>query len=188
MKLVIALGNPGDEYAHTWHNAGFMVADDFVNTYDNFSTWKLEKKFQAYVSIGTRHRQKVIVAKPQTYMNNSGQSASALAKFYKIKPADIIVIHDEIDIALGKLRISVNASAAGHNGIKSVIDHLGTKEYIRLRIGINPPIKHAETQKFVLQKIGKQFTIPVEQTLERATQALDAIIAEGPIITMNRFN
>lgn len=136
IKLIIALGNPGKEYQKTRHNAGFLMSD-FLQENLNFSNFKFEKKFNAEISEKTINHQKIIIAKPQTFMNNSGQSVQSLVNFYKIPAEKIIVIHDELDLKLSDYKISQNKNASGHNGILSIFNHLGTKDFKRIRIGIN---------------------------------------------------
>lgn len=136
IKIIIALGNIGKEYEKTRHNAGFLMID-FLQESLNFPDFKLEKKFKAEISERQIGDQKVILAKPQTFMNNSGQSVQALTNFYKIPTEEIIVIHDELDLKLSSFKISQNKNASGHNGILSIFNHLGTKNFTRIRIGID---------------------------------------------------
>jgi PTH1 family peptidyl-tRNA hydrolase len=135
MRLFVGLGNPGQKYQHNRHNIGFMAMDAIVHRH-NFSGWS--KKFQGEISDGVLDGEKLLLLKPQTFMNLSGQSVQAAAAFYKIKPQDIVVFHDELDLAPGKLRIKKGGGAAGHNGLRSIDDHLG-KEYWRVRMGIGHP-------------------------------------------------
>ena len=140
MKLIVALGNPGTEYLKTRHNAGFIIADLLAAKY-NFPDFKLEKKFNAQLSEGIINGEKFIIAKPQTFMNRSGQSARALLDYYKLSNSDLIVIHDDLDIDLGTCKISEDSSAGGHNGVQSMIDQLGTQRFKRMRIGIEGAAK-----------------------------------------------
>lgn len=137
MWLFVGLGNPGDKYAGNRHNIGFMAIDAIAGEY-GFPAFK--SKFQGLVAEGRIAGEKVILLKPQTYMNESGQSVGKAAKFYKIPPDDhIVVFHDELDLAPGKLRVKTGGGAAGHNGLKSIKAHLGTPEFKRIRIGIGHP-------------------------------------------------
>jgi peptidyl-tRNA hydrolase, PTH1 family len=138
MKIIIGLGNPGDNYKNTRHNAGFMLLDRIKKAYA-FPDFKLEKRFQAEIS---RHKSElsgnndIILVKPQTFMNESGSSVRKILDFYKkITPDDLVVIHDDIDIKIGEYKISDDASSAGHNGVQSIIDAIGTKSFKRIRIG-----------------------------------------------------
>jgi PTH1 family peptidyl-tRNA hydrolase len=135
MKLIIGLGNPGKQYEKTRHNAGFMAIEELrkKNDFPNFS---LNKKFNAEISEGVLKNEKVILAKPQAFMNRSGQVVRTILDFYKLSANDIVVIHDDLDIDLGTYKISTDASAGGHNGVQSIIDSLGTQEFKRIRIGI----------------------------------------------------
>lgn len=140
MLLIAGLGNPGPKYAQNRHNIGFMAADEIFRRH-RFSNW--QKKFQAEIADGTVDGQKVILIKPQTFMNLSGQSVGEAMRFYKLTSADLVVIYDELDLAPGKLRIKTGGGSGGHNGIKSIDSHLqaipGGKEYRRMRLGIGHP-------------------------------------------------
>lgn len=154
MKLIIGLGNPGEEYKKTRHNAGFLainkIADNFQFPVSNFNS-----KFNAEVSEGIIDNKKIILAKPQTFMNNSGQAVRAILDYYKIKPEDIVVIHDDLDILLGEYKISKNKNSGGHKGVQSIIDYLGTKDFTRIRIGIMTENKKTPTEKFVLERFSR---------------------------------
>lgn len=158
MKTIIiaGLGNPGKEYAKTRHNAGFMFLDYFFEKHRDdfgFSDWKLEKKLKSEISIGGNGKEKIILLKPQTFMNLSGEAVAAAKKYYKVKLEDIVVAQDEIDLPLGKYKISKNSSSAGHNGAQNIIDLLGTKNFTRIRIGVeNRDEKKITTEKYVLGK------------------------------------
>lgn len=134
MKLVVGLGNPGEKYALTRHNLGFMVIDDIVTEY--FAPPKVDKKHESIVYSLDKDR---IVLKPQTYMNLSGRAVAGLVNFYKIPLKNILVIHDEIDLPFGEVRHQIDRGAAGHNGVQSIIDNLKTKEFERVRVGVGRP-------------------------------------------------
>jgi len=174
MKLIIGLGNPDKEYNNTRHNVGFM-AIDFVwsmwqKEYD-FSAWSANKKLSAEISEGKIGKEKIILAKPLTYMNNSGIAVGALAKYYKIKPENIIVIHDDLDIRQGEYKVQRNRSSAGHNGIKSIIEHLGTQDFHRIRIGIGREKKESQgdSADFVLNR----FTATEKKELQKMLPEID---------------
>lgn len=137
--MIIGLGNPGEKYAGTRHNVGFDFLDQLKDAW-NFPEWEFNKKFNAEVSAGDYQPQttnhKLILVKPQTFMNLSGEAVRALLNFYKLTPDDILVIHDDLDIALGKYKVATDSSAAGHNGVQNIIDQLGTQKFKRIRIGI----------------------------------------------------
>jgi len=154
LKIIIGLGNPGKKYKSNRHNVGFMLLDEIKKNYD-FPDFKMEQKFDAQISFTQNSRlSKALLAKPQTFMNNSGKSVQALINFYKLSPEDILVIHDDIDIILGKYKLATDSSSAGHNGIQNIIDILGTKKFNRIRIGVagkNYDKKQLELCNFVLQ-------------------------------------
>lgn len=150
MRLFVGLGNPGKQYQLNRHNIGFMALDVIVERH-KFSDW--EKKFQGLVSSGTLGGEKVLLLKPQTFMNVSGQSVQAAAAFYKILPDDIVVFHDELDLAPGKLRVKKGGGAAGHNGLRSIDEHLG-QMYWRVRLGIGHPGMKEMVSGYVLGNFG----------------------------------
>ncbi len=157
MKLIIGLGNPGKTYEKTRHNIGFIFLDKLQTTW-NFSNFSLNKKLEAEISEGTLNEKKIILAKPQTFMNLSGTATQKILAFYKLKPEDLLVIHDDKDIPCGKYKLAFDSSSAGHNGVQNIIDTLGTKQFKRLRIGIennDTAFPHGETSDFVLGKFKK---------------------------------
>jgi len=172
MKLIIGLGNPGKKYEKTRHNIGFVVVDEVISNFQ-FSIFKQFPKFKSQISKGNIKDKKIIFAKPQTFMNNSGEGVRALIDFYKIDPEnDLIIIHDDKDIPLGTIKIQKDKSAAGHNGIKSIIQHLGTQNFTRVRIGVAPedPRKIGNTADFVLKKFGffekKKINLGIDKAVE----------------------
>ena len=165
MKLIIGLGNPGEKFEKTRHNAGFLTVDKIANSIQH-SVFSIQQKFNAEISNGIIDNEKIILAKPQTFMNNSGQAVKAIINYYKIDPKDIIVIHDDLDIPLGEYKISKNKNSGGHKGVQSIIDHLGTKDLSRIRIGIMVEDKKTPTEKFVLEKFSKEEMGVVNETIE----------------------
>jgi len=169
MKLIVGLGNPGKKYTNTRHNIGFDVVLRFwearLKKEGAFSPWKFEKKFQADISTSALGQNKIILALPQTFMNNSGSAVKELSGFYKIKPEDILVIHDDIDINLGEFKIQKNRGSAGHNGVESIIIAINSKNFSRIRIGIRNEEARDKmpTEKFVLEK----FTLEESALLEK---------------------
>ncbi len=135
MRLIIGLGNPGDKYQNNRHNAGFIILDELKKEW-NFPDFEFSKKFEAEISEGNLNGEKIMLAKPQTFMNNSGSAAQKIISFYKLAPEDIAVIHDDLDIDFGIYKISEDSSAAGHNGVQDIMDKLGTQKIRRIRIGI----------------------------------------------------
>ena len=152
MKIITGLGNPGEQYQKNRHNIGFMALDK-IQEVNNLEDFKLEKKFKAKIAKGEIGEEKVMLVKPQTFMNNSGEPLEYVFQFYKLNLEDVIVIHDEIDLPLGKLKVSRGKSSAGHNGIKSIMQHLGSGDFTRIRLGISPNKKlpSSKTVKYVLQ-------------------------------------
>jgi len=150
MKLIIGLGNPGKEYVWTRHNVGFMVIDQIVKDL-KLSKLKLEEKRKAEITTSGNGRDKILLAKPQTFMNVSGEAVGALLRFYKIRPQNLIVIVDDVNLELGDVRVREKGSAGGHNGLKSIIETLGTNEFKRIRIGVGWD-KRIPMDKYVLGK------------------------------------
>jgi PTH1 family peptidyl-tRNA hydrolase len=138
MKLIIGLGNPGQEYEKTRHNAGFLCAD-FLRKEFGFETFTPNKKMSAVISSGTLEGKKILLVKPDTFMNASGTAVQAVRDFYKLSPQDIAVIHDDLDIAPHAWKVTSSSRAAGHNGVQDIIDKLGTQDFFRIRLGIGHP-------------------------------------------------
>jgi len=180
MKLIVGLGNPGKTYQKTRHNIGFITLDALHEKLHEYgvSNWELSKKFNAQVSGCAIHNEKIILAKPMTFMNHSGQSVQLIAHFYKMKASDIIVLHDDKDLKLGDLKIQTDRGDAGHNGVKSIIDHIGGKNFTRVRIGVASANerKMSDTAKFVLSKFGFMEKHQVDEMVERVTEEIIKII------------
>ncbi len=166
MKLIIGLGNPGKEYKKTRHNAGFLAVDR-IATGIQYSVCGIQSKFNAEVSEGIVDNEKTILVKPMTFMNNSGQTVKAVLDYYKINFKDMIVIHDDLDIPFGEYKISKNKNSGGHKGVQSIIDHIGTKDFTRIRIGIMTENKKIPTEKFVLEKFRKEEMEIVEKIIQK---------------------
>lgn len=174
--LIVGLGNPGEKYVGTRHNVGFLVLEKLRANLD-LPEFKSEKKFNAEVSVGNANlrsieNQKIILTKPQTFMNLSGQAVSSILNFYKLTPDDLLVIHDDIDIVLGEYRIATDSSSAGHNGVQNIIENLGTQKFRRIRIGVgNENLRsQVDPENFVLQKFApdemEQFNTVLKKVLE----------------------
>ncbi|MBU0732011.1 aminoacyl-tRNA hydrolase [Patescibacteria group bacterium] len=184
MKLIIGLGNPGKKYENTRHNAGFMVVDWFVS-YNELPEFKLDKKLEAAIT----RTDGVLIAKPQTFMNESGRSVIKIADYYKIKPEDIWVIYDDKDLPFGSLRIRQSGSAGGHNGVKSIIEHLGTENFPHFRFGIvEPDIKIKDTAKYVLKPFSRKNRVALEDHIRYASNALHSALRDGLDMAMNKNN
>ena len=147
--LVVGLGNPGPQYAKTRHNIGFMVAELLAGRIG--ASFKVHKRSGAEIATGRLGGRSVVLAKPRTFMNESGRQVGPLAKFYSVAPADVIVIHDELDIDFGRLRLKLGGGEGGHNGLRSVANALGTKDFQRVRIGIGRPPGRKDPAAFVLE-------------------------------------
>jgi len=174
MKLIVGLGNPGKKYDKTRHNIGFVIIDEITKKLQA-TNCKLEKKFKSEISEGNSNREKVIFVKPQTFMNNSGEAVQSLINFYKLDPEkDLVVIHDDKDIPLGNIKIQKDKNSAGHNGVQSIIDHLKTKNFTRVRIGVAPedPRKIGNTADFVLKKFGFFEKKKVNTAIEKAVEGI----------------
>ena len=172
--IVVGLGNPGRVYDLTRHNVGFLCIDSFVKQTDEMSEWIQKKDLKALVSTGRLGDKQVIAMKPTTFMNLSGEAVQAVAHFYNLVPADIVVIHDELDIDFGQIRLRNGGSSAGHNGIKSVSQHIG-EDYGRIRIGVGP--KHPariKSEDFVLQK----FSANEQAQLPNLIREVSSILSE----------
>ena len=188
MKLIIGLGNPGKKYEQTWHNLGFLALEEIRQGW-NFPSFKNDKKLKAEISEGRSGKEKIILAKPQTFMNNSGEAAAALVNYYKAKIEDLMIIHDDVDLPLGKIRIALDSSSGGHNGVKSVIGYLGTKKFIRIKIGCRGELtEKIGTLNYVLEPIGKSQKTAIAAALCQATLATAGIINESLPAAMNKFN
>lgn len=185
MYLIVGLGNPDAEYDNTRHNMGFNAINGISKKYNI----KLKKnKFQGLFEIGEIEGQKVILVKPQTYMNLSGNCVKEIVDFYKIEKENIIIIYDDMDIEPGKIKIRKKGSSGGHNGIKSIIQMLGTDQFSRIRIGIGKPKHKGDEINYVIGPIPNEEKKLLMQGVEKAEKALIEILKNGIDIAMNKFN
>ncbi|WP_029107800.1 aminoacyl-tRNA hydrolase [Mycobacterium sp. URHD0025] len=175
--LVVGLGNPGPAYAKTRHNVGFMVADVLAARIG--SAFKVHKKSGAEVITGRLAGAPVVLAKPRCYMNESGRQVGPLAKFYSVPPGRIVVIHDELDIDFGRIRLKVGGGEGGHNGLRSVASALGSKEFQRVRIGVGRPPGRKDPAAFVLEAFTAAERAEVPTICEQAADATELLIAQG---------
>lgn len=190
MKLIVGLGNIGDEHAKSRHNAGFLFADA-LQKHLVASPFKEEKKFKAYVSEGTIKGEKILIVKPMTYMNLSGEAVVAIATFYKIPTSDIWAVYDDLDIPLGSIRIRPKGSPGTHNGIKSVTALLGTENFPRIRIGVEGRLeiqKKGDAADYVLSRFTKEEKEKITQGLTRAVEGLILAITSSIAKAMESFN
>jgi PTH1 family peptidyl-tRNA hydrolase len=186
VKLIVGLGNPGIEYQFTPHNVGFLAIDRIAL---NLGVEVRNRQCRALTARTVVAGQMVLLAKPETFMNLSGVSVRELVNEYEAQPeSDLIVIQDEMDFPLGTLRIHTRRSSAGHNGIESIIEALGTQDFLRIRIGVAPDHKVSDGKEYLLSPMRKGQLAVVDEMLETAAEAVKVILAEGPAAAMNRFN
>ncbi|MDX1994227.1 MAG: aminoacyl-tRNA hydrolase [bacterium] len=183
--LIVGLGNPGSKFEKTRHNIGFWVVDELARRYA-LSFGKTECKAQS--ADGVIRQKRVLLAKPQTYMNLSGEAVRALIDFYKIDLPNLIVIHDDLDIPLGTLRIRKSGSAGGQNGVKSIIQHVGTQDFARVRVGIGRPPGRMDPAAYVLEPFKGDDEITARLMMERAANAVETWLTDGLDLAMTRHN
>ena len=193
MKLIVGLGNPGRVYANNRHNIGFICLNYFARTQGiKFD----QKRGHARIGIGEAAGNKVVIAKPQTYMNLSGQSVSLLIRKFNINPNDLLIIHDDLDLPLGKIRIRQGGGSGGHKGIDSIISHLESQDFIRIRVGIGRPVKNEgsaeisddEIIAYVLSDFTDEEKQAIAQVLPMVSEAILCLLTEGLVAAMNRYN
>jgi len=185
MKLIVGLGNPGSEYRQTRHNIGFEVVEHLAEI-TNISLD--QSKFNGLFGKGKIQGQDVVLLKPLTYMNASGESVGPFMRFYKVDLSDLIVVYDDLDLAVGKMRLRLKGSAGGHNGMKSIIQHVGSQDFKRVRVGIGRPEGRQPVVDFVLKPFSKEERLVVEETIEKAALAVKMAVAEPFLNVMNQFN
>ncbi|MBI5031076.1 MAG: aminoacyl-tRNA hydrolase [Chloroflexi bacterium] len=184
MKLIVGLGNPGQRYAHSRHNVGFMIVERFARAHDlRFS----RKRFNAEIAEGEINNIRVMIAKPQSYMNLSGEAVGKLFKFFKIEPHDLVVVYDDLDLPLGKMRMRAKGSAGGHHGMESIIAHIGTSDFPRLRVGIGRPNPEADIDHVLGTFDGDERKL-MDETFANASDALSVWLTDGINAAMNKFN
>lgn len=178
MILIVGLGNPGEKYKNTWHNLGFTAIDRITQDAD-FPELTFQSFFNAWLSKKTINSYSIILAKPKTFMNLSGKAVAKIINFYKINPKEIIVIHDDIDLPLGKIKIVKNRGSAGHKGVQSIINEIKNKDFVRIRIGVSPLSgKPSNPERFVLQKINKDKDV-AKKTIEKAAKTVNLFLEKG---------
>lgn len=200
MKLIVGLGNPGGKYQGTRHNLGFVVVEELGKKIDGGSWkigiedggWKLDKKFKSEI-LKTKD---ALLAKPQTYMNNSGLAVKLLTAYYKLPSTDLIVIHDELDLPLGKIKVRTGGAASGHHGIESIINALGTDQFVRVRVGIGNEKSHSgehkrisfNAEKFVLEPFISREKPQVKHLIKQTIKAMEILLEQGVEQAQNQFN
>ena len=185
MRLIVGLGNPGTRYRDTPHNAGFVAVDRFA---DRHHMEPEAKKFQGLFRRGRIRGEDVGVLKPETYMNLSGDAVADAVRYLPLEPEDIILVFDEMDLPGGRVRIRKSGGAGGHNGIQSVIDRLGTRDFPRVRIGVGRPAKKKRNVGYLLGKVRASEREVFDKTVDLAVDALDSLLDEGVDEAMNRYN
>lgn len=184
VRLIVGLGNPGTEYHETRHNAGFMVLDRLADLAGIAIT---RKSFSSLCGEGSWNGNRLFLLKPQTYMNLSGRSVAAALRFYKLYPADLIVIHDELDIPFGQAKIKEGGGHGGHNGLRSLMEELGTGDFLRIRVGIGRPAK-GDPIKYVLGNFGKDETPQLPRVVDGVCDLLGLLLCEGVPKAMSLYN
>jgi PTH1 family peptidyl-tRNA hydrolase len=183
--LVVGLGNPGDEHAHTRHNVGADTVELLARRHG--ASLRKSKERARTVEVGIDGK-RVALAVPLTYMNDSGHAVSALARRFGVEPHQIVIVHDELDLPTAALRVKAGGGLAGHNGLRSISSHLHSDDYLRVRIGVDKPVSKGRGVDHVLRRFSKRERAEIDVTLEQAADAVECIVAEGVDVAMNRFN
>jgi PTH1 family peptidyl-tRNA hydrolase len=191
MIIIIGLGNPGEKFKNTRHNAGFLVLDEFAKI-NNFESFKLQKKItaeisSAFVKTSADKEEEVLLVKPQTFMNESGKSVQKIISNLKFQISNLIVVHDDIDLPVGEIKIVKNRGSAGHKGVESIIKELDSSDFIRFRIGIALQ-KEIKAKKIVLKNFSKEEQKIMKVAISKTAKALEFCIQNGPEKTMNEYN
>ena len=185
VKLLVGLGNPGRRYERTRHNLGFMLLDHIA---DVRAIRVTDERSESLIGRGQLDQETVVLAKPQTYMNNSGLAVAALVKRFQVQAADLVVIYDDLDLPFGRLRIRCGGSAGGHRGIMSVLQHVADRGFVRLRVGIGRPSGGMDPVDYVLSRFLPEEQESMDGVLRKAGEAVDAIVLKGPVQAMEDFN
>ncbi len=185
MRLIVGLGNPGERYERTPHNLGFLVIDELSRQL-NISVRRREA--QALLGIGRSGENELLLAKPQTYMNLSGQAVRRLFEQWELAPRDLIAVVDDLDLPWGQIRIRERGSAGTHNGMRSIVEEIGSTEFVRVRLGIQPDHPVEDAAQYVLSPIEKHLSNTVEDLVVQGTRAVLMIVQEGAVPAMNHFN
>jgi len=186
IKLIVGLGNPGQQYEKTRHNAGFLFLDYLLS--ESLASWGHEVKFHGLLATIQVAGNKVLLLKPQTFMNKSGSSVVALARYYKIKPEEILVVHDELDLAAGVVRLKSAGGHAGHNGLRDIIANLGDKGFYRLRVGIGRPATGKNVADFVLSASSKQERQDMSMVFDVVCSHMKSLVSGEVSLVMNSLN
>lgn len=182
--LICGLGNPGSKYRGTRHNVGYMVVDELAGRHRMRLN---QEKFDGHVADGRVAGARVTLLEPQTYMNRSGKAVSAAANFYKLDPEEIIVVHDDIDLEVGRLKVKSGGGHGGHNGLRDIVGKLGQKGFTRLRIGVGRP-DHRSVSDWVLSRFSSEEQTVIDRVCREAADAIEVVLSEGPTEAQNKFN
>ena len=185
MKIIVGLGNPGDEYKNTRHNLGFMVIDKLE---DLLKISPNKKRLGGLVGTGSYKGEKIVLVKPQTFMNLSGDCVVKVLKYYKLTSEDLIVIYDDIDIEVGKIRIKSSGSPGTHNGMRDITKKIGTNDFVRVRVGSGKPRETQDLVDYVLSNIKKDEKVPIGKAVENAADSIVEILENGTASAMNKYN
>lgn len=200
MKIIVGLGNPGEKYTGTRHNIGFETLDHLLKKYEPLkdSAWEDSSKTKSHIKRLTIKKITALLAKPQTHMNNSGMATSLLLSFYKIKPEDMVVVHDELDLPLGKIQIRFGGGTAGHNGLESIIKSIGTDKFLRIRMGVGKPmrvdgskfdhIRHTSVDQYVLQEFSENEHHEVRTMIKHVQKNLELLLEHGFETFMSKYH
>jgi peptidyl-tRNA hydrolase, PTH1 family len=186
LHLIVGLGNPGAEYTKTRHNAGFLLVEKLAAGWQ--ADWKNERKFKARMARVERSGRRVLLCQPQTFMNSSGESVGALVNFYQLPRTRILVVVDDVDLPLGEIRLRAGGSSGGHHGLESVEQHLGSREFARLRLGIGRQDGAREITDYVLSRFDRLETALMKKVLDRAASQAECWLNDGIQKAMNQFN
>jgi PTH1 family peptidyl-tRNA hydrolase len=185
MKIIVGLGNPGRKYERTRHNAGFMAVDALAG---NLKLDLAQEKYHALIAKGRIGPDEALLVKPQTFMNESGRSVGAILRYTYANSADLVVVHDELDLPLGSVRVKIGGGHGGHNGLRSIIEHIGTPDFVRVRVGVGRPAPGFDAADYVLSPFSAEERKAATEALEKAAEAVKAVVLEGAVKAMNRFN
>lgn len=184
MKIVAGLGNPGAQYANTPHSVGFEVVDALASAAG--AAWEEKRQFKCLMARASIAGQSVLLVKPQTFMNLSGESVAPVVKYHNATPADLLVVHDDIDLPLGRMRIRKGGSCGGHNGVRNIIERLGTQDFARLKLGVGKD--RSNVVGFVLGKFAPDARKVMDLVVAEAAKAVSAVVSQGADSAMNAFN
>ncbi|MGH7993048.1 MAG: aminoacyl-tRNA hydrolase [Limisphaerales bacterium] len=186
LHLIVGLGNPGADYTKTRHNAGFLLVETLAARWQ--AAWKNERKFNARMARAERQGRRVLLCQPQTFMNASGETVGALVSFYRLPRTRVLVVVDDADLPLGEIRLRAGGSSGGHHGLESIEQHLGSREFARLRLGIGRREGAREITDYVLSRFDRTEAALMEKVLDRAADQAEWWLSDGIEMAMNRFN